>query len=965
MIDMSTDKRVEKRYNDIKVLESDDFSCRGLVLANKMKVLLISEPSCSDSGVVMDINIGSMNDPDDLPGLAHFCEHALILGTNKYPRSNDYAKYVKENCGKVNAETHLDHTVYYFTITPEKLTGALDRFAQLFLAPLFPENSINLELNAIHSEYEMHLMDDTQRLYRMLQLSLRPDHPYSKFDSGNKETLNILPKKRGVHVRNRLLEFHKKYYSASRMALLIISEESLDDLENMIVDLFSDVTNKDVEIPDVWSENPFKDEDCGTIWYIVPIQEIRRLQIMFPLPKLEQQHHCSAIPYITHLLQHKGKGSIFSALKAKNWCHKIKSEEFLMASRVSIYIINIDLTEEGATHIEDIIQLTFQYINMLKLEGPIKWIYDECKQIENTNIHFKENSLDILSAVRALQEHPMNDIFHAEHRFTEWRPDLIEEIMEYLTPHNIRIHMIGKAYESITNETEEYFRIKYVKKKMSKETMDMWKQAGYNTDLKLPSKNEFIATKFDAKLDTFYTNTFQMNRSSPLIGEEEWFPILIEEPSGLIDLFYKKNDDFPDPTAKMIFNFLSPIICANPLNYNLTEIFTLLLLDSLEEETYAAKLADLNWSLINTQHGIKLTLTGYDEKQNMLLEQIIKRMANLNIDPNRFQIIKECYTENLKNFIHKQPYEQAMYYLDVLLAKEFWHENELLKFIDYVSIDNLQRFVPKLFSSMKVQCYIYGNVTVSEVNSTVQLIKSNLKTEIQVPDTDEPLLPRQLPLHCEIKLENGCHLLFEIENNCHNSTCTIVYYATGFESTRSSLLTMLLEQIISEPCYNILRTNEQLGYIVKCSVHQTNKQFGMQGLQIIIQSDKQPHYVEKRIDSFLDSMLNHVSTMPHEEFEEHKETLCSKIANKVTDEFAVYWYEIRTKQYCFSRPKIEAYVTQTLTQQEFLDFYVENIHGNSRRKLSIHVTSTAASTEQNSPDNTPGEAAELSTDKKN
>lgn len=129
----------------------------------------------------------------------------------------------------------------------------------------------------------------------------------------------------------------------------------------------------------------------------------------------------------------------------------------------------------------------------------------EYRDIANINFRFKEKSsprIYVNSTVQALQEFPMNDVLCAEHVFPEWRPDLIEEIMEYLTPQNIRIHVVAKAYENITNETESWYGTKYKKEKLSKEKMDMWNSAGYNTDLKLPLKNEFIATKFDIKSQT-------------------------------------------------------------------------------------------------------------------------------------------------------------------------------------------------------------------------------------------------------------------------------------------------------------------------------------------------------------------------------------------------------------------------------------------------------------------------------
>lgn len=70
---------------------------------------------------------GFFNDPDDIPGLAHFCEHMLFLGTEKYKNENDYNKYLNEHGGSSNAATYPDHTIYYFDIVPEHLRGALDR----------------------------------------------------------------------------------------------------------------------------------------------------------------------------------------------------------------------------------------------------------------------------------------------------------------------------------------------------------------------------------------------------------------------------------------------------------------------------------------------------------------------------------------------------------------------------------------------------------------------------------------------------------------------------------------------------------------------------------------------------------------------------------------------------------------------------------------------------------------------
>lgn len=78
------------QFDGIIKSEEDKRQYRGLMLKNGLKVLLISDPETDRSAAAMDINVGHMQDPWELPGLAHFCEHMLFLGTEKYPTENDF-----------------------------------------------------------------------------------------------------------------------------------------------------------------------------------------------------------------------------------------------------------------------------------------------------------------------------------------------------------------------------------------------------------------------------------------------------------------------------------------------------------------------------------------------------------------------------------------------------------------------------------------------------------------------------------------------------------------------------------------------------------------------------------------------------------------------------------------------------------------------------------------------------------
>lgn len=84
---------------------------------------------------------GSLSDPENISGLAHFCEHMLFLGTEKYPKENEYSQFLSEHAGSSNAFTSGEHTNYYFDVSHEHLQGALDRWHFFYCAVRGPSVS--------------------------------------------------------------------------------------------------------------------------------------------------------------------------------------------------------------------------------------------------------------------------------------------------------------------------------------------------------------------------------------------------------------------------------------------------------------------------------------------------------------------------------------------------------------------------------------------------------------------------------------------------------------------------------------------------------------------------------------------------------------------------------------------------------------------------------------------------------
>lgn len=90
---------------DLRLSKSDSRKARYIKLDNGLKCILVSDPESTKGAAALSVHIGAAMDPKDRPGLAHFLEHMLFMGTEKYPNENEYSEFISQNGGYDNAYT--------------------------------------------------------------------------------------------------------------------------------------------------------------------------------------------------------------------------------------------------------------------------------------------------------------------------------------------------------------------------------------------------------------------------------------------------------------------------------------------------------------------------------------------------------------------------------------------------------------------------------------------------------------------------------------------------------------------------------------------------------------------------------------------------------------------------------------------------------------------------------------------
>ena len=190
--------------DSLVISPNDTREYKTLKLDNEIDVILISDPSAEKSAAALSVGVGLLHDPMSQQGMAHYLEHMLFLGTDRYPDTKGYSDFMTKNGGAHNAYTWLDITNYMFKVNNDAYDEALDRFADFFKSPkLYPEYT-DKEKNAVNAEWSMRREMDFFGQFKLAR-QMMGSHPANRFLIGNIETLGD---KEGSNLHKETVDFY-------------------------------------------------------------------------------------------------------------------------------------------------------------------------------------------------------------------------------------------------------------------------------------------------------------------------------------------------------------------------------------------------------------------------------------------------------------------------------------------------------------------------------------------------------------------------------------------------------------------------------------------------------------------------------------------------------------------------------------------------------------------------------------
>ncbi|MEP5766241.1 MAG: insulinase family protein [Halieaceae bacterium] len=876
---------------------NDSKDYRYIELDNGLRALLISDPKTEKAAAALDVYVGSASNPRDRGGLAHFLEHMLFLGTDKYPDSGEYAKFISEHGGSRNAYTGFEHTNYFFDIEQASLPEALDRFAQFFISPRFDAEYVEREVNAVNAEYQLGLNTDARRNLDVMREITDPDNPYSILAVGTAETLADRP---GDPVREDLLEFYANYYSANLMSLVVLGRENLDELEALVKTTFAAVPNHNVSIADI--EAPlFSPGTLPMTVFIQPEASARSMMLSFPMPDYRDRYRSKPLIYIGNLLGHEGEGSLLSLLKRKGWAEALGAGSGIAYRGGAAFNINITLTEKGLQQREQVLNSVFEYVRLLQIKGPRRELYREQGQVSALQFRFRENVQPInyvSSLANDMHLLAPEDVLQGNFLMTQFEPRLIQTILDtYFVPANVLVTVT--AAEVPVDRQSEYYNTPY-----STQAVDLaavsWDRASklnkkeLDPRLQLPAPNVFIAENVEVL---------------PLAENNPKVPTLVLDEARQ-RIWYRQDQAFRIPKGAMYSNFRSGRVNATAADAAASQLYVSLLRDAVNEYTYPAYLAGLNFNISTNRRGISLTVSGYNDKQQLLLARIVQSIINADLDTDRFENIRADLIRNLENVKTARAFRQVLGDSGQLLLSGQYDEKDLIVELRKLDPKQVAEHASRFWSSSSVDVMLNGNYAPAEIKA----VQKSLAPLLAHKGESSP------PRLQVTRLAPGEDFVYPAPIE-HSDAVLFWYLQAPDDSLESRALAGLSAQAVSANYFEDLRTEQQLGYVVTAF---SRPLLDVPGIGFLVQSPSTsaPELLVATQKFLREQIASDVITA--EQFQRHQQSLLRKILQphkNLWEQSDYFWGQIAKRELNFdSRQKLAAAV-RAITFEQWQEWF--------------------------------------------
>ncbi len=806
-------------------------------LNNGLEAFLISDPGVHKSAAALGVEAGSWQDPKEYPGMAHFLEHMLFMGTTAYPSESEYMQYINDHGGNPNAYTAPERTLYSFSIDNDAFKGAFDRFSHFFVDPLFLPSSIGRELHAVDQEHAKNIEHDGWRAYMILKETGNPHHPNAGFSTGNAATLAGIP-------QEALKKWYREHYSSNRMHLVAMSPLPLEEMIQLTVEKFSAVPNHNLESP-AYPDEVFSTQQKGRFLYIKPVKDLKMLSLLWHLPKeIALDNETGTPTLIAYALSNGTENGLLEQLKREKIAENISVSTDRWSKDSLLFNIDIALTEAGMKQIDTVLQRTFQALNRLKETGVPRYIFDEQQKMAKIAYEYQSRSdayTFVIQSAAALINEKLETFPQKNCMPMRYDSRLIRTTLDTLTADScVYIVMADPKLTGVLPTLQEkWMSASYAIKEIPKTHILAWADAKPHPLIDIPSANPYLP------------------ESLALIPTSENLPahpVLIAQ-EDLGKFYFKQDQKYQVPETAALISLKTPQMDGSAKSHALFALYERALTEKLCSPLFYAQQAGLKVAFFQKKFRAGVSVTGYSEKIPFLLKTLFQSLQNVSPTAAEFDIYKQSLLSTYDNASKELPVRQSVQLLNSMIynnSPTFRAKYQALKNISY---EDFLGFTHEVFKTTYAEGMIYGNITAIEAEN----IWGNLKTTLNPAPFLESKHYKTGVLSPVDKL--GPYMVVQNTERQGNSVVLMLHEGTFSMEKRAAQ--EILSNALKDDFFKTLRTKQQTGYIASSWDVEVERQllqfFAVQSIT------HQPPELLARFELFLEEFSRHISKKISEE----------------------------------------------------------------------------------------------------
>jgi insulysin len=920
--------------------QGDTRSYQHSVLSNGLRVLNVQDDRALESAFAMAVQSGSSNDPLEFPGLAHFCEHMVFLGTEKYPDPSGFDNFMGANGGSNNAYTSFDLTVYFGQISHKAGFEAMDRFADFFKKPKFNRSFVEKEVHAIDSEHAKNVQSHSNRIVQTMYSLASSDNPVSRFHTGNLDTLYTEPMSKGKNPVDALELYFKRYYCPDKMRLVTFGPEKLAEQLSTSEKLFGSIPVGSEEcrakpVNRYDSPAPFAKPNLGNFVHIQGTQPSAALWLHFPMQELTGHWDSHPTQYINYLLGYSGTDSLSHVLTDQLGLATDSGAMFDKNLAGSQLFFVVTLTEKGRKDPSAVIDVLFSYLAEVRRRGVDEALYRSIANISALEWDWDEMSgpMDTASGLAGLMTRPVpvDKILSATGRIDKIDTKLVASLLDKINPDNMNAALVYPPLEE-----EELSKAGPVQRGLQQGAFKQlpFYNVSYNVqpisevlggsvgrwqDLLRGSQEPKVALagsklpRIPSAIKDVPTKIPLDNMHAVLPGSDGGFDEKLygQKPQQLEgDLWYRSGwvTSSPKVTTQLSFMPLrTPLEEPSAVDSMRLELYSRLLKEEMGPKLVDLKATGVSGGIAVSRDGVSLSFDGFAPLLPRLADEVLKEFnafnANSSItDPKRYERVVQDLREGLTTY-DDMPVKYANSDLSLLLTKGGHSHKEALKALDQMTLESVARAAEELMLSRKLQLtsLAMGNLPQAKAVELVQQAAAGVQSKERRAKMTSSSDAKVELIAAVVNPGQPIELRTKNPRDGDPNDVAVVALLDDVKTVKSRVLLGLVGKILGTVAYNELRTVRQLGYVVQGGATSFSNVMAVKVMVqgIVLDADQAEAAIQAVITDFMPRRL---AELKQEELDSMKSALLNELVTPpvgASEEAGHFWGPVRQGGRCF------------------------------------------------------------------